>query len=622
MKKLLQAFLSRNRITFLTLFLLFIFFSINVSARDYSFPSLEVNVQIEEDGSIYVEEKRKVIFDGEYSGLFQWIYKQPGEEIIDINIRDNNSNYTFNPTGEIGPSGTYFIIDEKDKTYIDWSFNASNEEKEFILSYRIKNAVKLHNDIAELYYIFTGDEWEKPIKNFKGEIIFPRTENGDIRAWGHGPLNGTVTIIEKEKVLWEINNIPSNTLVAGRVTFPLSLVPEGTRNTGIEALESILNEEKNLADQANRDRRGSLYSIIIGILAFIGGIGFSIKQWFKYGKEPRGDFDGEYYRELPSKRAPAEVGYLTRFKRVDAVDITATILDLGRRGYLKIEEYEPYKKSFFQIKKKTDYRLIFHENKNTTDLVEHEKILYKFLFNINEDTNDVTFDDIEDYSKKNKKEFVDFWEKWKKAVEKKMESEDLFEKSTSSELFKKSIPGFLLFFLPVIVFILFRSNGIFAAIGLFSAGFIYLISLASHQRRTEIGASEHNKWQAFKKFIKDFSNIEKEKIPALIIWEHYLVYAVTLGVAKEALKALELAYPNLKDGEYSFGQGWYVYNQSLYTGNAINSSLSNMTNSITSSLASTVASATGQYSSGAGAGGGFSGGGGGGASGGGGGGAR
>lgn len=612
--------LKKSRI--ILLFLLFLFFTVNTSARDYGFPSLEVKVEIEKDGSVYIEEKRTAIFDGKYTGLFQWINKQPGEEITDIKIREGNKEYEFNPSGEIGPSGTYFIRDEGNKTYIDWSFEAEDESKTFFLSYRIKNSVKIHNDVAELYYIFTGDEWEKPINYFKGEVFFPENIQGEIKAWGHGPLHGVVSIQENNNVIWEINNIPSNTLVAGRVVFPLEIVPQGTRYTGTDALNAILSEEEGLADKANRERKYSLYSIILGIVAFISSIGFSIMQWFKYGKEFKGDFDGDYYRELPSERPPVEAGYLYRFKRVDAVDITATILDLGRKGYLVIEEYIPEKKGFFQFKDKPDYRLTKKENKKNDHLTDHEEIIYDFLFNDVGDGKEVSFQEIEEYSKKNKKEFVDFWDNWKKTVEENVEKDELFEKTEASKIFKRTIPGFALFIIPVLLFIIFKGSAIFAAIGLFSGGFIYLISLASHSRRTEKGSTEFKKWKAFSKFIKDFSNIEKETIPSLVMWEHYLVYAVSLGIAKEVLKALELTYPEMKEGDYSFGQGWYIYNHSLYSGNAFNSSVNNMTNTITTSLASTVAAATGQYSSGGGSGGGFSGGGGMGASGGGGGGAR
>ena len=43
----------------------------------------------------------------------------------------------------------------------------------------------------------------------------------------------------------------------------------------------------------------------------------------------------------------------------------------------------------------------------------------------------------------------------------------------------------------------------------------------------------------------------KETIPSLVMWEHYLVYAVILGLPKEVLKALELTYPEMKEGDYS-----------------------------------------------------------------------
>ncbi len=604
-----------------TLFLFLLLLPSNLFARDYSFPSLNVKGVIEKDGSLIVEEKRTVNFDGEFSGLFQWINKQPGEEIVDIKISENNKDYNFNPTQEIGPAGTYFIIDEGNRTYVDWSFKANNETKEFILTYKIKNAVKLHKDVAELYYIFTGDEWDKSIGDFKGEVFFPENGEGEIRAWGHGPLNGNVTIHEGERVTWDIKDIPPQTLVAGRVTFPLSMVPDGKRITEENALDEILIEEENLANIANKERKSSLFSLILGVLAFIGGLIFSIFQWFKYGKESKGDFDGDYYRELPSDRPPVEVGYLYRFKQVDAIDITATILDFGRRGFLTIEEYVPEKKGFFKKTKKIDYRLILN-NKDKEILTKHEIILRNFLFNDIGNGKEVSFEEIEEFSKKQKKEFVGFWEKWKESVETKLEKENLFEKTTSSEVFKRAIPGIILLLFPTVLFVFFSEAAILAGIGFTSAGFIYLISLASHRRRTEKGSSENNKWKAFRKFIKDFSNIKDEKIPSLVIWEHYLVYAITLGIAKEALKALEISYPSFTEDNYTFGQGWFIYNYSTASIGTFNQSLNNMTTSISQSVSSAVAASTGNYSSGSGGGGGFSGGGGGGASGGGGGGAR
>ena len=49
-------------------------------------------------------------------------------------------------------------------------------------------------------------------------------------------------------------------------------------------------------------------------------------------------------------------------------------------------------------------------------------------------------------------------------------------------------------------------------------------------------------WNAFKNFLKDFSRLDKAEIPSIILWEHYLVYAVSLGVAKEVIKQLPIVF--------------------------------------------------------------------------------
>ncbi len=104
--------------------------------------------------------------------------------------------------------------------------------------------------------------------------------------------------------------------------------------------------------------------------------------------------------------------------------------------------------------------------------------------------------------------------------------------------------------------------------------------------------------------------MERHEIPSLIIWEHYLVYAVTLGVAKEVIKQLEVVFPNLQDGDYRFGHGWMTYGAYNQMNN-LYSSFDGIGDSIERSLDS-AQKAVSKSSSGSGGGGGFSGGGGGG----------
>ena len=119
------------------------------------------------------------------------------------------------------------------------------------------------------------------------------------------------------------------------------------------------------------------------------------------------------------------------------------------------------------------------------------------------------------------------------------------------------------------------------------------------------------RWAAFKRFLEHFSEMQRHEIPSLIIWEHYLVYAVTLGVAKEVIKQLELVFPNMQDGAYRFGDGWMMYG-TYYSGmNALTNSFDGIGDSFERALQS-AEKAVSKSSSGSGGGGGFSSGGGGG----------
>ena len=95
--------------------------------------------------------------------------------------------------------------------------------------------------------------------------------------------------------------------------------------------------------------------------------------------------------------------------------------------------------------------------------------------------------------------------------------------------------------------------------------------------------------------MEDFSLLKEKEIPALVLWEKYLVFATAFGISEKVLKQLKVVYPQIED-----------INSPIYTSfayipimNAIN-----IENCVSSAVYS------GTYSSASGSGGGFSGGGG------------
>jgi uncharacterized membrane protein len=62
-------------------------------------------------------------------------------------------------------------------------------------------------------------------------------------------------------------------------------------------------------------------------------------------------------------------------------------------------------------------------------------------------------------------------------------------------------------------------------------------------RRTPKGALLHARWQAFRRYLSDFSRMEESPPASLALWEQFLVYGIALGVAEQVLEAARLHAP-------------------------------------------------------------------------------
>lgn len=116
-------------------------------------------------------------------------------------------------------------------------------------------------------------------------------------------------------------------------------------------------------------------------------------------------------------------------------------------------------------------------------------------------------------------------------------------------------------------------------------------------------------WKAFRRFLRHFSSLDKADLPAVAMWEHYLVYAITLGVAKEVISQLKVVFR-----EEDFNNTGLTYLYYGHYGHRYNyfDTIDNVTNSLVKTTESVYSKAISKASSGSGGGGGFSSGGGGG----------
>ncbi|MDW7672496.1 MAG: DUF2207 domain-containing protein, partial [Bacillota bacterium] len=291
--------------------ILLLFMATSAYARSVSVELVDVKATVNADGSMDVAENYVVNFDGQWNGMFRWIYLRYGMNVADIQVEEDGRSFALHPGTDYGPPGTFIIRDEGDRIFVDWSLNAFSTVRTYTFRYRVKNAVYLHNDVAELYYQFIGDEWDIPFNQVRVLLTLPDGAASDqVLAWGHGPLTGEVTILSGTQVEWKVSPLPASTMLEARVTFPTMLVPQGSNYSGREALPEILREEEAWAQQANRTRWLARMEIILApLIVVVSAVFFFLKRSrFKRFHQP--EFQGDYFRELPADYSPAVLGQL------------------------------------------------------------------------------------------------------------------------------------------------------------------------------------------------------------------------------------------------------------------------------------------------------------------------
>ena len=620
--KMSSQYLKASLHVLISLFLILAFMvPAALADRSLTMDQIIVDAQVLPDASMQVTERITVDFSGKWNGFYVKI-PQGNTPIVEVQVSENGQPYEFNPGTEYGPPGTYLTKSEGGDILIDWSIDAYDQVRTFDVSYRVINAVKIYQDTAELYRKFIGEANGNKISYVQVNLTLPPgaeqfKQGEDIRIWGHGPLNGEVEFAGPNGVVLKVNNLPPYTFMEGRVLMPVSLFAGAPAEAydSSPALVRIISEEKGWAEQANKERAMARAELGAGAGIVVAALGTVFMLWRRFGRKHPTVFDGDYYRDLPADYSPAELSVLWNFKKMNANDITATIMDLARRKFLFLEEDTVQKRRFLGSKEVTTFLLSFLpapepaalRKPEEATLRPHEIELIDFLKNdIGGGKDYIYLTDIEEYAKKNGEAFYAFWSEWTSSIVAKCETYNFFDSNGSMSLLTV-LGGVALFALGFVVAARMGTIGW----ALIIAGIIIFFVPRFFKRRSVTGQEDYVRWEAFKRFLEHFSEMQRHEIPSLIIWEHYLVYAVTLGVAKEVIKQLEVVFPNMQDGDYRFGYGWMMYGTYHNGMNALTNSFDGIGNSFQRSLES-AQKAVSKSSSGSGGGGGFSGGGGGG----------
>lgn len=529
-----------------------------VQASDVKLEKTTVDALIHNNGKVTITETWQIDFDGEFSRYERIIPLNDGEHITDIHIYIDGKEAT-ELTYDDGarPSGTYYANYTNDELILAIYMRAFYNTKTFVIEYTTNKATMCYKDVLEFNYNMIGDDWDYDIEFVSGTITFPQVPNQseDIYVWGHGPASGSVNVTSSTSVYYECEDFPSNTSLNIRLLLPSELFSMEKINK--EYLNEIVAEETKYAKQeASRQKWEKFKLYFSGGLGIVLGLGSILFLWIKRRRllnEIQPALSPEYYRDLPSDLTPSEVIDLMNYVGHDFDEknkFASTLMSLSLKGLINFEQYE--KEGLFKNKTMTKMHIL-QNDEAYAKLKSHEITLYRFIEFAGKD-GETTFDEIEALTKSRPRYCKDKLDSFRQGSRTSIEREGYLDLRLKT--------GHLIF-----IGILVTCIGAvavpfvpFFGIPMVICGVINIMLSGTTKRYTQKGADEVALWEAFERFLKEFTLMDEKELPELVMWEEYLVYATAMGIGEKVLKQLPEKYPNFYESDfyrYSYVRHFY-----------------------------------------------------------------
>ena len=422
--------------------------------------------------------------------------------------------------------------------------------------------IKNYKDTAELNRRVVGQEWEVTQKNIHVHVNLPGAATKEtLRAWGHGGIGGKVEIDPDYKgVTFTVKKNEPKSFVETHMLFPVELTKDNPVTNDFNAFAGIVDREEQLVKRDQEERSvkwgvagfGGLLSLVALVWAFFKG---NLADKKRLEKVP---FVPEHLYELPEDLTPAIMSAAI-YDGVTIDDFSATIMDLVRKKVLTMTTEEPY---------------ILELKQHSYHLLPHEQLAIDILFKKIAKGNTLDLNLVSEFAENCPERYTDMLDNWYEKVEiasdeysvYRFEEGETAPKAVGANLL--GIAGFLL----LVGGVFWATKNLFLTIvaGIISF-IIYLVTVrfskSNSLQRSLKGEYEYRRWEAFRQMLMDISSLDRADLPSIQIWDHLLVYAISLGVAEQVIEVLEEKFPDWIQESvfYSPTYGWQmaVYNEIL-----------------------------------------------------------
>ncbi|HZD86287.1 MAG TPA: DUF2207 domain-containing protein, partial [Gemmatimonadaceae bacterium] len=542
----------------------------SAQARSIRVRNFDALLTVHTDGSLDVTEQITVGFTGQWNGINR-----------DLSLRHNTAQgratkldvtigYVTDETGQRLQVEEQSQDNGSTRRLHIYIPGANNADRQVIIRYRVANAIRFFfanssvGALDELYWNATGNNWSMFIDNAHARVVLPEGVAPTRTAVYTGALGSTSGDAKIEKV----GNVVDFTLQRGLYPYEGMTIGVGWPAGHISSRPSETQERLATVAQWSP----LLIPLIVFILAF--------KAWEKSGRDPE---EGSYVvrYEPVAGTSPAELGTLVD-NRADMDDITATLVDLAVRGFIRIEEVT--ESHLLGLSKSTDY--IFHilrDRSQWTGLKPHEELYLSTLSTLAP----IGETSVKVSELRNK--FYNSLPAIRSAIYDSLLSSGFYRERPDKVKGKwvafaalSAFVGIGLAVLAVKMMWVMISPFALIAGGVLTTIVLFVFAQIM-PARTIAGARAREATLGFKEFL---SRVEEERMKKLItspeMFERFLPYAMAFGVADKWAKAFEDIYREPPT--------WYVGGSGQFSASSFSHSISTMSNAAASSMSSSPSS--------------------------------
>ncbi|HEY80663.1 MAG TPA: DUF2207 domain-containing protein [Caldilineae bacterium] len=504
----------------LTIFVLCAALPAAAQSKSVVWNRFDVDITVNPDGTFDVVEKQEIQFiGGPFTYGFRDISTDKTEGISDIRVGDVNGDYLQSSEEE---PGTFYVDQRSGSVYVKWFFEPTTDAvRTFVIRYKVHGGLRYYDEGDQLWWKAVYADRPAEVRSSVVTVKVPAPaviENMDTYF-----TMADMALLDAQTAKFTAKApIPPGKPFEVRVQFTHGVV------TG--AAPSWQTQADQEAEVSRWRTVANVFVLFFGLmLIFLAPVGLYV-LWHAFGRDPRPAIAPSYLPEPPSDLPPGMAGTLID-EKADTKEIIATIVDLARRGYLRMEEVMNDEDSGYSTRDFLYTRLKAPDD----DLREYERYVLEKLFNGERDRK---LSDL-------KNTFYKYNAEAQQLLSKAVAEEGFFVADPNKVRRKWLGFGAVLFLLTIILSCVgpailspLTDLGVLLGFGPFIFAIGLMILSFFMPKKTQQGADEAAKWEAFRTYLKNLDDyVELDK--ATELFERYLPYAIAFGLEKRYLRMWE-----------------------------------------------------------------------------------